>query len=194
MVMPVKPIAFIIAVLLPSLAQASAKGDQLAKAAMERTAHTVRYDGRYLTIAYPGGDVPDTMGVCTDVVIRAYRKLGIDLQVRVHQDMKADFSAYPALWGLSRPDRNIDHRRVPNLQTFFQRQGAQIDDDNTASALQAGDVLTWMLPGNLPHTGIVVAPASADRPARIVHNIGYGPQETTIPSGWKRTGHYRYSG
>jgi uncharacterized protein len=190
----ISPLVFIIVLLLPSLAQATGKGEQLARAAMERTAHTVRYDGRYLRLAYPGGDVPDTMGVCTDVVIRAYRKLGIDLQVLVHQDMKAHFSAYPALWGLSRTDRNIDHRRVPNLQTFFRRQGAQIDDTSATSALQAGDVLTWMLPGNLPHTGIVVAPASADRPARIVHNIGSGPKETAIPSGWKRTGHYRFGG
>ena len=107
----------------PSLAQNTT--DDLVKAALERTRHSVRYDGRYISIPYPGGDVPSDIGVCTDVIIRSYRQIGIDLQELVHLDMKSDFDAYPSrkIWGLTKPDTNIDHRRVPNLQVFFSRKG-----------------------------------------------------------------------
>ncbi len=173
-------------------ADASTFGEKLARAALERTKHNVRYDGRYLSIAYPGGDVPASQGVCTDVVIRSYRTLGVDLQQLVHEDMLANFSAYPNIWGLSRPDSNIDHRRVPNLNTFFTRQGANVMQNGKAVDFQVGDVLTWMLPHNLPHTGIVVATATDRHGVQIVHNIGMGPQQTDMPSNWTLTGQFRY--
>lgn len=166
---------------------------RLVAAAMERTQHRVRYDGAYRRIAYPGGDVPDDVGVCTDVVIRAYRKLGIDLQREVHEEMSRHFDAFPKNWGLKRTDRNIDHRRVPNLQRFFERRGASLPVSQDAADYQAGDVVTWTLPGNLPHIGIVVAQKSADgqRPL-IVHNIGQGPALQDMLFDYRITGHYRY--
>ncbi|MCW5213054.1 DUF1287 domain-containing protein, partial [Desulfobulbus sp. TB] len=144
----------------PALALAQEKLEaerrtELVQAVIERTTHQVTYDGRYLKIAYPGGDVPDTIGVCTDVVIRSYRKIGIDLQKEVHEDMRANFSAYPKNWGLKRPDTNIDHRRVPNLQIFFLRHGKELPVTKNAQDYKAGELVTWMLPGNLPHIGIV---------------------------------------
>ena len=173
-------------------ADASTFGEKLARAAQDRTKSNVRYDGRYLSIAYPGGDVPADQGVCTDVVIRSYRTLGVDLQQLVHEDMTANFSAYPKIWGLNRPDSNIDHRRVPNLNTFFTRQGANVMRHGKAVDYQMGDVLTWMLPHNLPHTGIVVATATDQHPVQIVHNIGLGPQQTDMPSTWTLTGQFRF--
>jgi uncharacterized protein len=179
---------------LSTMAQAdtSTFGEKLASAAQDRTKSNVRYDGRYLSIAYPGGDVPADQGVCTDVVIRSYRTLGMDLQQLVHEDMMASFSAYPKIWGLSRPDSNIDHRRVPNLNTFFTRQGANVMRHGKAVDYQMGDVLTWMLPHNLPHAGIVVAIATDRHGVQIVHNIGMGPQRTDMPSNWRLTGQFRF--
>ncbi len=151
------------------------------------------YDGSYRAIAYPMGDVPDNIGVCTDVVVRSYRKVGIDLQQRVHEDMKENFSLYPKIWGLTRPDANIDHRRVPNLQTFFERKGTSLPVSRDVKNYKAGDLVTWMLPGNLPHIGIV-----SDRKVRgtarpmILHNIGRGPKEDDILFQYPITGHYRY--
>lgn len=167
----------------------------LVAAAIDRTQHTVRYDGRYVVIDYPGGDVPADIGVCTDVVIRAYRKLGIDLQKRVHEDMRANFDAYPSrrIWGLTSADRNIDHRRVPNLQTFFSRQGIVLPVTREPDSYKPGDLVTWMLPGNLPHIGIVtdrIDPASGH--PLIVHNIGAGPKLDDILFRYQITGHYRY--
>lgn len=166
---------------------------ELIQAAIERTTHQVTYDGRYLGIAYPGGDVPDNIGVCTDVVIRSYRKIGIDLQKEVHEDMRTHFSAYPKNWGLKRPDTNIDHRRVPNLQVFFQRHGKELPVTKNAQEYKAGELVTWMLPGNLPHIGIVTDKRSADgkRPL-IVHNIGQGPKLEDMLFDYPITGHYRY--
>lgn len=133
------------------------------------------------------------MGVCTDVVVRSYRAVGIDLQERVHRDMRAAFPAYPRLWGLSRPDPNIDHRRVPNLQVFFRRQGAQLPVSQDLDDTQPGDLVTWVLPGDLPHIGIVIHRRSSDgaRPL-IVHNIGNGPKIEDILFRFPITGHYRY--
>ena len=167
--------------------------DRLVRAALERTHHTVRYDGSYLSIDYPGGDVPASIGVCTDVVIRSYRALGIDLQVLVHEDMRAHFEVYPNHWGLRRPDTNIDHRRVPNLQTFFARHGDELAASDDPDDYQPGDLVTWMLPRNLPHIGIVVDRRSADgkRPL-IVHNIGSGPKLEDGLFEYPITGHYRY--
>ena len=176
-------------------ALASFEPGALVEAARAQTLHAVVYDGSYRRIDYPGGDVPADRGVCTDVVIRAYRRQQIDLQQRVHEDMRRDFSAYPALWGLSRPDANIDHRRVPNLQKYLARQRAELPapSPERQGDLRPGDLITWMLPGNLPHIGIV-----SDRRARddtrplILHNIGAGVVEDDILVRYPITGHYRY--
>ncbi len=167
----------------------------LVAAARERTSHRVIYDGSYRRIAYPGGDVPDSLGVCCDVVIRAYRAVGIDLQRAVHEDMAAHFSAYPDRWGLSGPDANIDHRRVPNLQTFFTRHGVSLSATDDPADYRPGDLVTWLLPGGLPHIGIVVDGRSADgRRPLIVHNIGRGPRLEDVLFRFPITGHYRYDG
>lgn len=165
----------------------------LLAAAQARTEATVRYDGRYLRIPYPGGDVPDDTGVCTDLVIRSYRALGIDLQQRVHEDMRADFAAYPPLWGLSRPDPNIDHRRVPNLETYFGRHGERLRVSQDPDDYHPGDLVSWHLPGNLPHIGIVSDQRSADgRRPLIFHNIGAGPQLEDMLFEYPISGHFRY--
>lgn len=168
---------------------------QLVDAALERTSHQVRYDGAYRRIAYPDGDVPADIGVCTDVIIRSYRALGIDLQQLVHEDMRDNFSSYPSkrIWGLSRPDSNIDHRRVPNLQAFFRRHGAELAISLQAEDYQPGAIVSWMLPGNLPHIGIVTNQLAPDtgRPM-IVHNIGAGPKLEDVLFSYPITGHYRY--
>jgi uncharacterized protein len=169
---------------------------RLVAAGIAQTTQRVVYDGAYRRIPYPGGDVPAHIGVCTDVVIRAYRALGIDLQQRVHEDMRAAFGAYPKLWRLRGPDPNIDHRRVPNLQAFFRRRGAERRvARQDPSAYAAGDLVTWMLPGNLPHIGIVSDRRSSDglRPL-IVHNIGRGPEVEDMLFAYPITGVYRYRG
>jgi uncharacterized protein len=168
---------------------------QTLAAAMEQTVRPVRYDGSYRRIPYPGGDVPADIGVCTDVLIRAYRAAGVDLQRRVHEDMKRAFGAYPRTWGLSAPDPNIDHRRVPNLQAYFRRHGVARPLTTDMGDYVPGDVVTWMLPGNLPHIGLVSERRSADgqRPL-MVHNIGRGPELEDMILGFPITGHYRYRG
>jgi uncharacterized protein len=174
-------------------AAGSSRLDLLLEGALAQTRQRVTYDGAYRRIPYPGGDVPADRGVCTDVVIRAYRTIGIDLQQQVHEDMRRSFGAYPQPWGLRRPDSNIDHRRVPNLQVFFTRQGAALPVSQDASRFSAGDLITWMLPGNLPHIGLVTQQRSADgsRPL-IVHNIGKGPRQEDMLFAYRITGHYRY--
>lgn len=169
--------------------------ERLIMAAFERTRHTVRYDGAYRRLDYPAGDVPASAGVCTDLVIRAYRKLGIDLQVDVHEAMLRDFEAFPPLWGLSRPDPNIDHRRVPNLQALFEQQGITLPVSGNPDDYHAGDLVTWMLDGRLPHIGIVTNVKSIDgkRPL-IIHNIGAGPRLEDMLFDYPITGHYRYYG
>ena len=161
-------------------------------AAVAQTRSRVIYDGSYRRIPYPGGDVPETIGVCTDVVIRAYRRIGVDLQVEVHEDMKRAFRSYPQLWGLSGPDPNIDHRRVPNLQTFLRRAGAALSVSRDPGRYRAGDLVTWMLPRNLPHIGIVAGTRSATGTPLVVHNIGRGPEVEDILFRYPITGHYRY--
>lgn len=183
------------ALLAPQLAQAEQFNSKLVDAALKRTEQQVKYDGRYLRISYPNGDVPADIGVCTDVVIRSYRALGIDLQQLVHEDMVANFSRYPSkrIWGLAKPDTNIDHRRVPNLQTFFSRHGEQFRPTQQGSDYKPGDIVTWLLPGNLPHIGIVVDKHSADRQRPlIVHNIGAGPELADMLFNYNITGHYRF--
>ena len=168
---------------------------RLVAAAVAQTTQAVRYDGSYRRIPYPGGDVPADVGVCTDVVIRAYRAVGVDLQQSVHEDMARAFEAYPRAWGLSRPDANIDHRRVPNLQTYFERRGVEVVATRDPRDYAAGDLVTWMLPGNLPHIGLVTDRRSADgeRPL-VVHNIGNGPEIEDMLFAFPITGHYRYRG
>lgn len=181
-------------ILFTPIVQAKTLAEQLNVAALSRIQASVTYDGRYLKIPYPNGDVPANIGVCTDVVIRAYRQLNIDLQQRVHKDMKQHFSRYPSkrIWGLKRPDTNIDHRRVPNLRTFFKRHGQSLPISDKAADYLAGDLVTWMLPGNLPHIGIVTDKKTATGSPKIVHNIGRGPQLEDILFDYPITGHYRY--
>jgi uncharacterized protein YijF (DUF1287 family) len=166
---------------------------ELVTAARKQTQSRVIYDGSYVRLAYPMGDVPPDRGVCTDVIVRAYRAVGIDLQQLVHEDMRANFARYPPNWGLMRPDTNIDHRRVPNLQTFFERAGAAVAVSRNASEYLPGDLVTWRLPGNLPHIGIVSDRRNADTGnPLIIHNIGAGPVEDDILYSFPITGHYRY--
>lgn len=168
---------------------------KLIAAALERTNHEVTYDGSYRRIAYPGGDVPDNVGVCTDMVIRSYRVVGIDLQKRVHEDMSKAFSEYPQTWGHEKPDPNIDHRRVPNLQTFLQRRGVKIPASENPDDYLPGDLVTWQLPRNLTHIGIVSDQRSKDGKRRLIlHNIGRGPKIDDILFEYPITGHYRYDG
>jgi len=166
-------------------------------AAIERTHHTVRYDPAYVRIPYPGGDVPQDTGVCTDEVIRSYRAVGVDLQKEVHEDMVQNFSAYPRSWRwlLARPDSNIDHRRVPNLMVFFKRRGQALPITNRIENYSPGDIVTWDLGGGVPHIGMVVD-RKAPQTGRymIVHNIGQGPKLEDVLFNWKITGHYRYFG
>jgi len=168
---------------------------QLADSAVTLTENFVIYDPAYRTISYPNGDVAKNRGVCTDVIIRAYRKMGIDLQKLVHEDMKANFSIYPSqkMWGLKTTDKNIDHRRVPNLQTFFSRKGQSLPVSKNALNYRAGDIVSWDLGGGVTHIGIVAAKKSKDgkRPL-IVHNIGRGQVLEDCLFDWKITGHYRY--
>jgi uncharacterized protein len=167
----------------------------LVAAAMERTEHRVTYNGAYYRIDYPNGDVPAEIGVCTDVIIRSYRAIGTDLQQLVHEDMAADFDAYPSrrIWGLSSTDSNIDHRRVPNLQAFFTRHGESLPLSRNPDDYSPGDLVTWMLPGNLPHIGIVTDKVSGETGnPLVVHNIGAGPRLEDMLFAYPITGHYRY--
>lgn len=191
-------LAVLLVLALPTSAQQTpaevAAVQRLVAAALERTRHGVTYDGAYRRIRYPGGDVPANVGVCTDVVIRAYRVgLGVDLQKRVHEDMARAFARYPNNWGLRRPDPNIDHRRVPNLQVFLARHGRKLPATRDPGDYRPGDLMTWMVNGDLPHIGIVTDRRSADgeRPL-IVHNIGRGPKLEDMLFDYPVTGHYRY--
>lgn len=168
-------------------------GKRLAAAAQAQIGVTVRYDPAYVRLPYPMGDPPADRGVCTDVVIRAYRALGHDLQRLVHEDMRAQFSAYPKTWGLRRPDRNIDHRRAPNLEVFLRRQGAQLNDDPQRREHRAGDVVSWRLAGTgLPHIGVVADAVSAMGRPMIIHNIGAGVEVSDILHAHPIAGRYRW--
>ena len=189
-------IAFaILASVSPSQSQtiATISGTDLAAAANAQIGVTTLYDPAYVSLKYPGGDVPMERGVCCDVVIRALRMHGVDLQKLVHEDMKANFAAYPKNWGLKTTDRNIDHRRVPNLMKFFSRKGKAVPVTDSDADYRPGDIVTWMLPGNLPHIGIIAAEKvpGSDRPA-VIHNIGGGAQREDVLRAFKITGHYRW--
>jgi len=167
--------------------------ETIAECAMELTQQSVRYDPSYFSIPYPNGDVPSDVGVCTDVVIRAYRKLGIDLQKEVHEDMKTNFSVYPKIWGLKSTDKNIDHRRVPNLMTYFKRQGAEKSITQNPKDYLPGDIVCWNLGGAITHIGIVVNQKSKDGERyMIVHNIGAGQVLEDCLFNYTIIGHYRY--
>jgi uncharacterized protein YijF (DUF1287 family) len=171
--------------------------EKLSAAAIERTHHVVRYDPKYVRIPYPGGDVPADTGVCSDEVIRVYRAMGIDLQKEVHEDIAANFSAYPnhMRWMLFHPDANIDHRRVPNLMVFFSRKGTSLPISTRGEDYESGELVTWDLGGGVPHIGIVVDRKSAQSGRyMVVHNIGAGPKMEDVLFSWKITGHYRYFG
>ncbi len=161
---------------------------------IEQTNLTNEYDPAYTSIPYPNGDVPIEKGVCTDVVIRAFRKGNVDLQKEVHEDMKANFSVYPKIWGLKKTDTNIDHRRVPNLQKFFARKGKSLAVTDKAEDYLPGDLVTWNLnDGGLPHIGLVTNLWSEETKRYIiVHNIGAGARLEDRLFDWKVTGHYRY--
>jgi hypothetical protein len=184
----------------PALAQADAhRGflERLVAAAIEQTHHVVRYDPAYVKIPYPGGDVPAGTGTCADVVIRAYRAVGVDLQKEVHEDMKRNFSAYPSRlkWLALRPDANIDHRRVPNLMAFFARKGSTLAIAKRAEDYAPGDLVAWDLGGDVTHIGIVADRKSeASGRYMLVHNIGQGPKMEDVLFDWKVIGHYRYFG
>lgn len=181
-------------------AEVSEAAQPLVMAARERLKSLVVYDGRYVGIDYPNGDVPATMGVCTDVVIRSLRRAyNFDLQVAVHEDMKGNFSAYPTNWGLTRTDKNIDHRRVPNLETYFTRAGYALPITLDAKDYAPGDIVSWRLDGNsghggLPHIGIVSERLSLEGTPLIIHNVGGGPEESDMLFLHKITGHFRYLG
>ncbi len=181
----------VLLVLLGGVALAT-QGHPLVSAARQQVGVTVHYDGRYTALAYPGGDLPPDRGVCTDVVIRAYRALGLDLQVLVHEDMKAAWAEYPTLWGLARPDPNIDHRRVPNLVTYFRRHGTVLRASRDPVAYRPGDLVTWRLPSGVPHIGIVSDRTSAVGVPLVIHNIGGGAVEEDVLLAWAVTGHFRY--
>ena len=176
------------------LPQGSTFGLRLSEAAISLTRDVVQYDPAYFKIPYPNGDVPPDKGVCTDVVIRAYRKLGIDLQQVVHEDMKRHFSAYPKTWGLKKPDTNIDHRRVPNLMVFFSRHGQVQPMSRRPEDYSPGDIITWVLDGGQTHIGLVVNQKSADgKRYLVVHNIGRGQELADCLFAYKMTGHFTYS-
>jgi hypothetical protein len=171
--------------------------NRLVAAAIERTNHSVRYEPAYVRIPYPGGDVPADTGVCTDGIIRSYRAVGVDLQEEVHEDMVQNFSVYPqkSRWGLSHPDSNIDHRRVPNLVVFFARNGQTLPITHLAEDYSPGDLVTWNLGGGVPHIGIVVNQKSLlSGRYEIVHNIGQGPKMEDVLFNWRSPGTTGISG
>ena len=183
-------LSFALLLSAPGIAQESPK---LVAAARSQVGVTLSYDPRYERLAYPNGDVPLARGVCTDVVIRAYRKLGADLQSLVHEDIKKAWSSYPKKWQLKKPDRNIDHRRVLNLEVFFERHGSKLTASNNPRDYKPGDVVAWNLPGNLPHIGIVSDKLTAAGVPLVIHNIGAGTQEEDVLFDYPMTGHYRWT-
>ena len=186
-----KPAALLILLFLSCPACLMADNAALAARAREQVGVTVSYNGGYQSIPYPNGDVPRETGVCTDVVIRAMRAFGLDLQKAVHEDMKAHFSKYPKIWGLKTTDRSIDHRRVPNLRTFFARKGWSVPITENAADYEPGDLVTWNLSDSIPHIGIVSDRKTEEGTPLIIHNVGAGTQEEDFLFSHAITGHYR---
>ena len=187
---------FVLSILLVANAvfsQESFSSEDISKAAIELTKYEVKYDGSYYSIPYPNGDVPNGIGVCTDVIIRTYRSLGFDLQKEIHEDMNNNFDLYPKIWGLKKPDKNIDHRRVPNQMTYFKRQGSSLTITDDSKNYLPGDIVAWDLGGGTTHIGIVVNKKSqfSDN-YMIVHNIGAGQNIDDCLFDFKIIGHYRF--
>lgn len=183
---------FALAVICTAQTASPSFAERMVQAALERVQHTVRYDPAYVQLDYPNGDVPADTGVCTDEIIRSYRALGIDLQKLVHEDMQRAFGAYPQDWGLRSTDKNIDHRRVPNLRAFFKRHGASLPVTQNAADYLPGDLITCTVPPNLPHIAIVVPATDGSPTPWIVHNIGRGPKCEDRLFEFPITGHYRF--
>ena len=172
---------------------ASPQLKQMLDGAIAQAGVTTGYDPAYVALDYPGGDVPETTGVCSDVVVRAFRKAGIDLQKEVHEDMKAARSAYSNKWGANKPDHNIDHRRVLNLMTYFERQGKSLPISNSDADYQPGDIVAWTLTSGIDHIGIVTNMMSdSDGRYLILHNIGAGTRIEDVLFAWTIKGHYRF--
>ncbi len=169
----------------------------LARAAEARADLPTLYDPSYVELVYPGGDVPIDRGVCTDLVVRAYRDVGIDLQKLVHEDMSRAFDAYPSrsIWGMGEPDPSIDHRRVPNLMVFFRRHGQAVTASSDASGYMAGDIIAWNLGGGLTHIGILTSrQVPGTRRLLVAHHVGGPPRKDDSLFRWEIIGHYRYLG
>ena len=175
---------------MPSSGAGSLDPRKIVPTARQQIGVTFGYDAEYHVLPYPGGDVPMATGVCTDVVTRALRQQGFDLQRAVHEDMKAHFAEYPHQWGLKAPDTNIDHRRVPNLMTYFKRQGWAQPITSQGSDFHPGDVVTWTLGGGTTHIGIVSDTPGQNAP-QVIHNIGQGAREEDVLFAFKIIGHYR---
>ena len=172
----------------------SAEIRKILKSANKQIETTTSYTQKYYSISYPNGDVPKSTGACTDVVIRSYRAADIDLQKEVHEDMRVNFSKYPKKWGLKRPDTNIDHRRVPNLQKYFERKGKSLRISLSGKDYKPGDIVSWDLNGKgLTHIGVVSNIWNTEKKRYlIIHNIGNGTELEDVLFEWKITGHYRY--
>ena len=167
--------------------------EKISDAAISIIDDSIEYDPTYFSIKYPNGDVPKNKGVCTDVVIRTYRKLNIDLQKEVHEDMKANFTKYPKIWKLKKTDTNIDHRRVPNLEVFFERKGTKLTISKTASDYKTGEIVTWMIGNKLPHIGIVTNKKSSDgKQPLLVHNVGGGQVLDDCLFSYTIVGHFKF--
>ena len=180
-------------ILIPLSPSSPPQLKQMIDGAIEQAGVTTGYDPSYVSVPYPGGDVPIQTGVCSDVVVRAFRKAGIDLQKLVHEDMTRTFHAYPTRWGLSRPDTNIDHRRVANLMTYLDRQGKSVSISQNKADYLPGDIVTWDLGNGVDHIGIVSNLWSeSEQRGLIVHNIGAGTKVEDVLFSWRITGHYRY--
>jgi uncharacterized protein YijF (DUF1287 family) len=182
-------IVILAAILLSAQSSPSPAGARIAAAARDQVGVTTIYDPAYVQLAYPNGDLPMVRGVCADVVVRAFRRIGVDLQAELHHDMVRNFAAYPNKWGLHRPDANIDHRRVPNLMTYFTRHGKSLP---VASAYAAGDVVAWQLPGGLYHIGVVSNQRTPSGEPLVVHNIGEGARAEPVLHAFRILGHYRW--
>lgn len=181
---------------ISDLSNTGSYGDRLAAAALDRTRQGVIYDGSvYNNIGYPNGDISSDRGTSTDMVVRAYRQLGVDLQVLIHEDMKENFHQYPQLWNQRQTDTNIDHRRVQNQQRFFERHGVKLENTRSTTDYSNGDIVVWSLPDGRPHVGIVVpGPGSHSGEAWVAHNNGNGTEWSNDLLTFTITGHYRYQG